>query len=259
MQAVTPAGLGRAGYTTVFTVLPLPGSYAATSVESQLALASKVSSFSSSAPTGGSTLRQAYDGDLATSFISATQGVFADFPGERFTLNLGQAVSIYNLSVAGNSLVNWQVLVHTTPTDWVSGYDTQVWGALGGTGAAPSTILKLSPPVMGQFVTVRNGFTSASPAIGQLSLAELRVWSGNACPAFAGVNTVVVSGGAVCSAGGGGLGSNCTLACAPGTSQIGGSTSATCTGDAWSAPPLVCAPLCPPLPIPSDLALPAQS
>ena len=99
-------------------------------------------------------------------------------------------------------------------------------------------------PVSGRYITI----LSPNSVLGaQLGICEVQVWAQNACPARTGVNATNLSGNCEADAP---YGSVCTQECNPGTWPVAGSAVAECQGDDWSAPPLICAPMCPPLPPP---------
>ena len=77
-----------------------------------------------------------------------------------------------------------------------------------------------------------------------LNMAEMQVFTANYCPPRYGNNTVITPGSQCLN---GRYGSVCSMNCLPGYVAVSGLSDATCNGQIWSGPSLMCLPPCPEL------------
>lgn len=89
-----------------------------------------------------------------------------------------------------------------------------------------------------------------------LNFCELQVWGANLCPPRTSSFASVVSGTYCVNAT---WGQVCQQTCNNGFIAVAGSSVATCNGASWSAPPLLCAPVCASPPAPAVLGSCSQS
>ena len=247
-EAFTSAGWGSAKYSTSFTVparSPPPGT-PVIAIGKTGSLAARVSTdFTTTSTPFSATYQVLYtvDGSVVTGFLSSGTGAYTTRPGERLTLSFGQSIAVQTVTltqlpaaVYGTAL-DIQVIIHNSATDWSSGTQCAVPSVVPGGSVATLNCF----PAVGPFLTVRSGmaYNTSVNGGGRVAVAELAVNALNACPA---VTLTYTTGSAGCS--GGPLGTTCALTCQTNYVPLNGAASVTCTGTAWSALPLSCAPVC---------------
>jgi hypothetical protein len=248
VYALTQAGLGASSAVSNTVLVPAPA--APTFPTTILSSAGRPTVQVTTLVNGAGTFRSslAVDNNLARNgptnqapVCATTTAVY----GPWWYVDLGRTTDVVSMTIYGRSDAGATTLLNNFEA-YVG--DTVNWdqNARCPPGNLPTTVTAntFSCVLTGRYVHIRVPGTSV------LSICELRVTAANSCPARTVTNGFTVTG--TCTAGAT-LGSTCVQACSANFVPVAGSDTAVCRGNSWSAPPLVCEPVC------ADAALPANT